>query len=138
MGFASNVKPCFIQPTVVAVNESLLHQARYSARVMTDRDFFIGDEAFMRSRSSNNYNITHPIKHGKDHYFLLTESPLTLLLRIENIWVKSCLRHLITRVLVDVGNGATHILPVADGYVIGSSIKSIPIAGKYGTLITYN
>jgi actin-related protein 3 len=29
-----------------------------------------------------------------------------------------------------VGDGATHIVPVADGYVIGSSIRSIPITGK--------
>lgn len=35
-----------------------------------------------------------------------------------------------TGVVVDIGDGATHIVPVADGYVIGSSIKSIPIAGK--------
>ncbi|KAA3476284.1 Retrotransposable element Tf2 [Gossypium australe] len=33
--------------------------------VMTDLDFFIGGEALTRSRLSNNYNITHPIKHGK-------------------------------------------------------------------------
>ena len=35
---------------------------------------------------------------------------------------------------MDVGDGATHVVPVADGYVIGSSIKSIPIAGKDITL----
>lgn len=35
-----------------------------------------------------------------------------------------------TGVVVDVGDGATHVVPVADGYVIGSSIKSIPVAGK--------
>lgn len=39
-----------------------------------------------------------------------------------------------TGVVVDVGDGATHVVPVADGYVIGSSIKSIPIAGKDVTL----
>ncbi|KAL6539622.1 hypothetical protein OROHE_011393 [Orobanche hederae] len=38
-----------------------------------------------------------------------------------------------TRVVVDVGDGATHVVLVADGYVIGSSIKSIPIAGKHVT-----
>lgn len=35
---------------------------------------------------------------------------------------------------MDVGDGATHVVPVADGYVIGSSIKSIPISGKDVTL----
>lgn len=39
-----------------------------------------------------------------------------------------------TGVVVDVGDGATHVVPVADGYVIGSSIKSVPIAGKDVTL----
>lgn len=35
---------------------------------------------------------------------------------------------------MDIGDGATHVVPVADGYVIGSSIKSIPIAGRDVTL----
>lgn len=35
---------------------------------------------------------------------------------------------------MDVGDGATHVVPVAEGYVIGSSIKSIPVAGKDVTL----
>ena len=33
-------------------------------------------------------------------------------------------------VVVDAGDGMTHVVPVADGYVIGSSIKSIPVAGR--------
>jgi len=77
--------------------------AQHSAGVMADLDFFIGDEAMSRSRSNNNntYNLSHPIRQGQvdnwdsmerfwqqcifnylrcdpeDHYFLLTESPLT-------------------------------------------------------------
>lgn len=39
-----------------------------------------------------------------------------------------------TGVVVDVGDGGTHVVPVADGYVIGSSIRSIPIAGEDVTL----
>ena len=111
MGFAGNVEPCFIVPTVVAVNESFLNQSRmaskanwqaqHSAGVMADLDFFIGDEAVSRSRSSSTYNLSYPIRNGQvynwdamerfwqqcifnylrcdpeDHYFLLTESPLT-------------------------------------------------------------
>lgn len=111
MGFAGNVEPCFILPTVVAVNESFLNQSRssskanwlaqYNAGVMADLDFFIGDEAVTKSRSSSTYNLSYPIRHGQvdnwdamerywqqcifnylrcdpeDHYFLLTESPLT-------------------------------------------------------------
>ena len=35
-----------------------------------------------------------------------------------------------TGVVADVGDGATHIVLVADGYVIENNIKSIPIARK--------
>lgn len=110
MGFAGNVEPCFILPTVVALNDSFLNQSRtskanwlaqHSAGVMADLDFFIGEEAFAKYRSSSIYNLRYPIEHGQvdnwdamerywqqcifnylrcdpeDHYFLLTESPLT-------------------------------------------------------------
>jgi actin-related protein 3 len=36
----------------------------------------------------------------------------------------------LTGTVVDSGDGVTHIIPVADGYVIASNIKSIPIAGR--------
>eukprot|EP01017_Pseudomicrothorax_dubius_P044013 TRINITY_DN7404_c0_g1_i1.p1 TRINITY_DN7404_c0_g1~~TRINITY_DN7404_c0_g1_i1.p1 ORF type:complete len:427 (+),score=124.68 TRINITY_DN7404_c0_g1_i1:129-1409(+) len=32
--------------------------------------------------------------------------------------------------VVDSGDGVTHIIPIADGYVIGSCVKHIPIAGR--------
>lgn len=35
-----------------------------------------------------------------------------------------------TGVVVDIGDGATHVVPVVDGYIIGSSIKSFPISGS--------
>ncbi|KAE9454172.1 hypothetical protein C3L33_13923, partial [Rhododendron williamsianum] len=113
MGFAGNVEPCFVVPTVVAVNDSFVNQprsssakgsnwlAQHSAGVMADLDFFIGDEGLSRSKSNSTYTLTHPIRNGQvdnwdamerfwqqcifnylrcdpeDHYFLLTESPLT-------------------------------------------------------------
>lgn len=36
----------------------------------------------------------------------------------------------LTGTVVDSGDGVTHVIPVADGYVIGSSIKHIPLAGR--------
>ncbi|CAA7395927.1 unnamed protein product [Spirodela intermedia] len=192
MGFAGNVEPCFIIPTVVAVNESFLNQSRasskgnwlvqHSAGVMADLDFFIGDEALSRSRSSGTYNLSYPIQHGQvanwdamekfwqqcifnylrcdpeDHYFLLTESPLTapenreytgeimfetfnvpgLYIAVQPVLALAAgyttSRCEMTGVIVDVGDGGTHVVPVADGYVIGSSMKSIPISGKDVTL----
>ena len=36
----------------------------------------------------------------------------------------------LTGTVIDSGDGVTHVIPVADGYVIGSSIKHVPIAGR--------
>ena len=36
----------------------------------------------------------------------------------------------LTGTVIDSGDGVTHVIPVAEGYVIGSCIKHIPIAGK--------
>ncbi|XP_074334302.1 actin-related protein 3-like isoform X2 [Apium graveolens] len=193
MGFAGNVEPCFVQPTVVAINESFVKQprsavknsnwlAQHSAGVMADLDFFIGDEGISRSKSSNTYNLSYPIKYGQvdnwdamerywqqcifnylrcdpeDHYFLLTESPLTapesreyigeimfetfnvpgLYIAVQPVLALAAgyttSKCEMTGVVVDVGDGATHVVPVADGYVIGSSIRSIPLSGKDVTL----
>ncbi|URD91105.1 hypothetical protein MUK42_27196 [Musa troglodytarum] len=188
MGFAGNVEPSFIIPTVVAINESFSNQsksiskgnwlAQHSASVMADLDFSIGEEALMYSRSSTTYGLSYPIHHGQvenwdamerfwqqcifnflrcdpeDHYFLLTESPLTapesreytgeimfetfnipgLYIAVQPVLALAAgyttSKCQMTGVVVDVGDGATHVVPVADGYVIGSSIRSIPIAGK--------
>ncbi|KAK6139180.1 hypothetical protein DH2020_027077 [Rehmannia glutinosa] len=203
MGFAGNVEPCFIVPTVVAVNESFVNQprvsstkgsnwlAQHSAGVMADLDFYIGEEALARSKSSTTYNLNYPIRHGQvdnwdamerfwqqcifnylrcdpeDHYFCLyiavqpvlalaagyTASKVEKMVlskvaecfglgagpvskknsgKADNVQTK--LMTFDMGVVVDVGDGATHVVPVADGYVIGSSIKSIPIAGEDVTL----
>ena len=36
----------------------------------------------------------------------------------------------LTGTVVDSGDGVTHVIPVAEGYVIGSCIKHIPVAGR--------
>jgi len=36
----------------------------------------------------------------------------------------------LTGTVLDSGDGVTHVIPVAEGYVIGSSIKHVPIAGR--------
>ncbi|KVH95686.1 actin-related protein 3-like [Cynara cardunculus var. scolymus] len=192
MGFAGNVEPSFMVPTVVAVNESFINQggrrlikrssswlAQHNAGVMADLDLYIGEEAMSKSST---HNLKYPIKQGQvenwdamehfwqhcifnylqcdpeDHYFCLTESPLTLpesreytgeimfeTFNVPGLYiaVKSVLalaagcnasKREMTGVVVDVGDGATHVVPVAEGYVIGSSIKSIPVAGKDVTL----
>ena len=42
----------------------------------------------------------------------------------------------LTGTVVDIGDGVTHVIPVSDGYVIGSSIKSVPLAGRDLNLFT--
>lgn len=40
------------------------------------------------------------------------------------------IKHSLTGTVIDSGDGVTHVIPVVDGFVIGSAIQSIPIAGK--------
>jgi len=93
----------------------------------------------------------------EDHYFLLTEPPLNTpenreytaeimfesfnvpglyiavqaVLAIAASWTSRQLgERTLTGTVVDSGDGVTHVIPVAEGYVIGSCIKHIPIAGR--------
>ena len=93
----------------------------------------------------------------EDHYFLLTEPPLNppenrentaeimfesfncaglyiavqAVLALAASWTSSKVTdRSLTGTVIDSGEGVTHVIPVAEGYVIGSSIKSIPIAGR--------
>jgi len=51
---------------------------------------------------------------------------------------KKAKSHSLTGTVIDSGDGVTHIIPVSDGYVIGSCIKHIPIAGRDITEFVYN
>mmetsp|Transcript_110069 Transcript_110069/g.320479 ORF Transcript_110069/g.320479 Transcript_110069/m.320479 type:complete len:439 (-) Transcript_110069:336-1652(-) len=93
----------------------------------------------------------------EDHYFLLTEPPLNTPENRENTaeimfetynvpglyiavqavlalaasWVtKDVSDRNLTGTVIDSGDGVTHVIPVAEGYVIGSCIKHIPLAGR--------
>jgi len=93
----------------------------------------------------------------EDHYFLLTEPPLNApenreytaeimfetfnvpglyiavqaVLALAASWTSSKVtERTLTGTVIDSGDGVTHVIPVAEGYVIGSSIKHIPIAGR--------
>jgi len=93
----------------------------------------------------------------EDHYFLLTEPPLNPPENRENtaeiffesfnvqglyIAVQAVLAlaaswssnkvtdRTLTGTVIDSGDGVTHVIPCAEGYVIGSAIKHIPIAGR--------
>jgi len=93
----------------------------------------------------------------EDHYFCLTEPPLNppenreylaevmfesynvpglyiavqAVLALAASWTsKQVTERTLTGTVIDSGDGVTHAIPVAEGYVIGSSIKSMPLAGR--------
>jgi actin-related protein 3 len=93
----------------------------------------------------------------EDHYFLLTEPPLNApenreylaeiffetfnvpglyiavqaVLALAASWTsKHVQERTLTGTVIDSGDGVTHVIPVAEGYVIGSCIKHIPLAGR--------
>jgi actin-related protein 3 len=179
MGFAGNVEPQYIIPTVIATQEGKgTQKAAAQKKGVEDLDFYIGDEALANSRT---YDIFYPVRHGQidnwthmeyfwehcifkylrcepeDHYFLLTEPPLNApenreftaeimfetfnvpglyiavqaVLALAASWTsKNVKERTLTGTVIDSGDGVTHVIPVAEGYVIGSSIKHIPLAGR--------
>ncbi|XP_033096666.1 actin-related protein 3-B [Anneissia japonica] len=93
----------------------------------------------------------------EDHFFLLTEPPLNTpenreytaeimfetfnvpglyiavqaVLALAASWTSRQVgERTLTGIVIDSGDGVTHVIPVAEGYVIGSCIKHIPIAGR--------
>ncbi|KAI9268936.1 putative ARP3-actin related protein [Phascolomyces articulosus] len=93
----------------------------------------------------------------EDHHFLLTEPPMNTpenremtaeimfesfnikglyiavqaVLALAASWTSNKVEEqTLTGTVIDSGDGVTHVIPVAEGYVIGSSIKSVPIAGS--------
>jgi len=178
MGYAGNVEPQYITPTVIGTNEGKQQQASNQKKGIEDLDFYIGDEAIAHSKT---YAIFYPVRHGQienwthmeyfwehcifrylrcepeDHYFLLTEPPLNApenreytaeimfetfnvpglyiavqaVLALAASWTsRNVKERTLTGTVIDSGDGVTHVIPVAEGYVIGSSIKHIPLAGR--------
>ncbi|KAL7327323.1 Actin-related protein 3, variant 2 [Mucor circinelloides] len=101
----------------------------------------------------------------EDHYFLMTEPPMNApenremtaeimfesfnvqglyiavqaVLALAASWTSSKVsEQTLTGTVVDSGDGVTHVIPVAEGYVIASSIKSVPIAGSDITSFVQN
>nr|XP_045370836.1 actin-related protein 3B isoform X3 [Camelus bactrianus] len=93
----------------------------------------------------------------EDHHFLMTEPPLNTpenreylaeimfesfnvpglyiavqaVLALAASWTSRQVgERTLTGIVIDSGDGVTHAIPVAEGYVIGSCIKHIPIAGR--------
>ncbi|KAA0715348.1 Actin-related protein 3 [Triplophysa tibetana] len=154
LGYAGNTEPQFIIPSCIAIKESAKVGDQAQRRMMKgvdDLDFFIGDEAIDKP----NYATKWPIRHGivedwdlmerfmeqvifkylraepEDHYFLLAVLALAASWTSRQVGERT-----LTGTVIDSGDGVTHVIPVAEGYVIGSCIKHIPIAGRDITYFT--
>ncbi|KAI0984031.1 hypothetical protein GJ496_001881 [Pomphorhynchus laevis] len=92
----------------------------------------------------------------EDHVFLLTEAPMNTpenretmaeimfesfnvrglyiavqaVLALAASWLSSSGTRTLTGTVVDSGDGITNVIPVVEGYVIGSHIKQIPVSGR--------
>jgi actin-related protein 3 len=93
----------------------------------------------------------------EDHFVLLTEPPLNspenreytaevmfetfnvpgmyiavqAILALAASWTRKAAEdRTLTGTVIDSGDGVTHVIPVADGYVIGGAIRHIPLAGR--------
>eukprot|EP00742_Colponemidia_sp_Colp-10_P000813 GILJ01000881.1.p1 GENE.GILJ01000881.1~~GILJ01000881.1.p1 ORF type:complete len:418 (-),score=42.93 GILJ01000881.1:101-1354(-) len=180
MGYAGNVEPQYIVPTVIAnhVDSKKAGMASSRQNGVDDLDFHIGMDALKNSKT---HSINYPIRHGvienwddmerfwqrcifkylrcepEEHYFLLTEPPLNspenreltaeimfetfnvpglyiavqAVLALAASWTsRQVSDRTLTGTVIDSGDGVTHVIPVAEGYVIGSCIKHIPLAGR--------
>jgi len=179
MGYAGNVEPNYIVPTLIAVLADSKKKPGDKTKIY-DLDYMIGAEATVKNQD---YNIDYPIRHGiidnwdnmerywarciyqylccdpQEHYFLLTEPPMNtpenreytaeVMFETFNVpglyiavqAVLALCASLLTRggqtggggvtgTVIDSGDGVTHVIPVFEGYVIGSCIKHIPLAGR--------
>ncbi|KAF8989915.1 actin family [Cyathus striatus] len=88
----------------------------------------------------------------EDHHFLLVPEIFFESFNIKGLYIgvqavlalaaswesKRVSDHTLTGTVIDSGDGVTHVIPVAEGFVIGSAIKHIPIAGRDLTQFVLN
>lgn len=192
MGFAGNLEPQYIIPTVVARStrgDRSVHISKSQGPGIADLDFHIGDDRNERWAPTD-FALSCPVQRGRvenwddmerymqhtvfrklrcvpeEHMFLLTETPFNtpenrelmaeIMFETFNInglhigvqavlalyaqWVNLNNENEgknnepdLTGLVVDSGDGLTHAIPVADGFVVSSCIQEIPLAGEHVT-----
>uniref|UniRef100_A0A8C0YRS8 Actin related protein 3B n=1 Tax=Canis lupus familiaris TaxID=9615 RepID=A0A8C0YRS8_CANLF len=143
LGYAGNTEPQFIIPSCIAIRESakVVDQAqRRVLRGVDDLDFFIGDEAIDKPTYAT--KTEPPLNTPENREYLaeiMFESfnvpglyiAVQAVLALAASWTSRQVgERTLTGIVIDSGDGVTHAIPVAEGYVIGSCIKHIPIAGR--------
>nr|KAG5714615.1 hypothetical protein BaRGS_000103 [Batillaria attramentaria] len=112
MGYAGNTEPQFILPSAIAIKETAGVGDQASRRLgkgVEDLDFYIGDEAL----NAPSYAVKWPIRHG-----IIEDWDL-----MERFYEQVIFKYL-------RAEPEDHYFLLAEGYVIGSCIKHIPIAGR--------
>ena len=77
MGFAGNVEPQYIMPSVIAANDlkaagTGVGKAASEKTGVEDLDFFIGDAA-LEEKIRTTYQVYYPVKHGQVENWTLME-----------------------------------------------------------------
>ncbi|GAO13325.1 hypothetical protein UVI_02013380 [Ustilaginoidea virens] len=107
-----------------------------SKRGTEDLDFYIGDEALSAASGPGPLNPPENRENTAEIFFESFNCAgmyiaVQAVLALAASWTSSKVTdRSLTGTVIDSGDGVTHVIPVAEGYVIGSSIKSIPIAGR--------
>lgn len=134
-----------------ALSHSSTHQVTYPIRHGLIEDWDRMEQLWQRCMFK--YLRCEP----EEHYVLLTEPPLNspenreytaeimfetfnvpglyiavqAVLALAASWTsRQVTERTLTGTVIDSGDGVTHVIPVAEGYVIGSCIKHIPLAGR--------
>ncbi|KAG5519422.1 hypothetical protein PMAC_002049 [Pneumocystis sp. 'macacae'] len=151
IGFSGNDTPSYVFPTVITtlhtpgvgsgrsvsssksafLGTSSSLTSLSNRRGIEDLDFYIGNEALEHANGLG-YSLCYPIRHGLieawDHMERFWQQTV---LALAASWTSSKIHNRsLTGTVIDSGDGVTHVTPVADGYVIGSALKHIPIAGR--------
>ena len=155
MGYAGNLDPDFVIPTAIA---DLDKKSTLGVSIKNDEyDYYIGEQAINQAKTSKKHKLTYPMQDGIIESWDLMEkywhqSVPGLYIGVQAVFAllgcskthedineeedgkmdkdqKAAIDSL-TGVVVDSGDGVTHIVPICDGFVVGSNIKHIPIAGR--------
>uniref|UniRef100_T1IN37 Actin-like protein 3 n=1 Tax=Strigamia maritima TaxID=126957 RepID=T1IN37_STRMM len=143
LGFAGNKEPQFIIPSAIAIKESAKigeQAARRLTKGVEDLDFYIGDEALDATgyavKTEPPLNTPENREYTAEIMFESFNVPglyiaVQAVLALTASWTSRKLNEpTLTGTVIDSGDGVTHVIPVAEGYVIGSCIKHIPVAGR--------
>ncbi|XP_077006938.1 actin-related protein 3B isoform X3 [Tamandua tetradactyla] len=147
LGYAGNTEPQFIIPSCIAIRESakVVDQAqRRVLRGVDDLDFFIGDEAIDKPTYATKTEPPLNTPENREYLaeimfesfnvpglYIAVQCLLQAVLALAASWTSRQVgERTLTGIVIDSGDGVTHVIPVAEGYVIGSCIKHIPIAGR--------